>query len=546
VLQALVGQLYQYQVQANDADGDPLTYTLTAAPSFLLISSTAGLIWGTPAASHVGQHSVVLDVSDGKGGHATQNFILSVAQANRPPSVTSVPVLQALVGEQYQYQVQASDADGDPLTYALTIAPPFLSINSSTGLITGTPVVSNVGQHTVIVDVNDGKGGHGTQSYTLSVVQGNRAPRIVSLPEETAFIGRLYQYQVRASDDDGDPLTYTLGAAPAFLAINASTGLISGTPSVTDIGQHTVALDVNDGKGGHASQTFGLLVSIYNRSPMITSTPVQQAYTGQPYSYQVQATDPDGDSLVYCLLVKPSFLSINKFTGMISGRLTTADVGQHTVSLRVDDGKGGGAEQTFTLTVLRSNTPPQITQYSPQRIKDTVGINAWRTFSVTAVDPDGDTLAYVWLRNGAYLVSGSEPSITLDFNKGGSYIIECRVSDGLAADTVRWSIFVNAMVLVEADHTASTGYSLEQNYPNPFNPLTTIRFSLAKPDHVNLRLHNVLGQEVAALVDRVVEPGEHSVVWSPRDLPSGTYFYRLDIGKGKSGFSASRKLILTR
>jgi hypothetical protein len=67
-------------------------------------------------------------------------------------------------------------------------------------------------------------------------------------------------------------------------------------------------------------------------------------------------------------------------------------------------------------------------------------------------------------------------------------------------------------------------FALHQNYPNPFNPSTTISYSLPKQSHATLTIYNTIGEQVAALVNEVVTAGEHSIVWYPANLSSGTYF----------------------
>ncbi len=75
------------------------------------------------------------------------------------------------------------------------------------------------------------------------------------------------------------------------------------------------------------------------------------------------------------------------------------------------------------------------------------------------------------------------------------------------------------------------GFFLEQNYPNPFNPSTTIKYHLNRPGPVTIRVFDTLGRQVATLVDESQPAGTYTVQWDARDFASGTYFYRMEVGK---------------
>ena len=69
-----------------------------------------------------------------------------------------------------------------------------------------------------------------------------------------------------------------------------------------------------------------------------------------------------------------------------------------------------------------------------------------------------------------------------------------------------------------------TDYSLEQNFPNPFNPSTSITYGIAESGLVKLSVYNLLGQNMATLVNEVKEPGYYKLTWEAHNLPSGIYF----------------------
>ncbi len=85
-------------------------------------------------------------------------------------------------------------------------------------------------------------------------------------------------------------------------------------------------------------------------------------------------------------------------------------------------------------------------------------------------------------------------------------------------------------------------YSLEQNYPNPFNPSTTIDYSIPEQEFVRLSIYNILGEEIAKLVEEIKLAGSYSVSFDASAFPDGVYVYRLQAG----GYSSARKMILLR
>jgi len=93
-------------------------------------------------------------------------------------------------------------------------------------------------------------------------------------------------------------------------------------------------------------------------------------------------------------------------------------------------------------------------------------------------------------------------------------------------------------------------FALNQNYPNPFNPSTTIRYQVPEHSRVTLKVYDLVGLEVATLVNSEIAPGFYSVQFDARNLSSGTYFYRLEAtplgGSGRTPFVSTVKLVVLK
>lgn len=114
------------------------------------------------------------------------------------------------------------------------------------------------------------------------------------------------------------------------------------------------------------------------------------------------------------------------------------------------------------------------------------------------------------------------------------------------------TISYNDLVItsVDGNELSPTKFILEQNYPNPFNPSTSINYSIPFSSFISLRVYNVLGKEIATLVNEEKPAGSYEVNFSAEDLTSGIYFYKLQAGDPESssgqGFVEIKKMVLIK
>ncbi len=123
------------------------------------------------------------------------------------------------------------------------------------------------------------------------------------------------------------------------------------------------------------------------------------------------------------------------------------------------------------------------------------------------------------------------------------YALGATETDLLAAtNNGSWRRSLSEVTSVEDIGQVPQHFHLYQNYPNPFNPSTEIRYQASEVSHVSLKVYDVLGREVATLVDGEVEAGHHRVQWNAEGLPSGVYFYRLEAGS----FVRTKRMVFVR
>jgi len=206
---------YSYQFLADDVDaGDVLTYTDDKKPAWLNFNAGTRTLSGTPTNNEVGSDSVVIKVNDGNLD-VYQRFLLTMVNTNDPPVITSTEITTVNEDEPYSYDVDADDVDaGDNLTFSLQPPTPgWLSVNASSGLITGTPPVNDTLSYTVTVRATDDSSAYDEQTYTLDIRNINDAPQIngVAAPldvnEDSSLLIELSDIDYTDVDNDAGDIT---------------------------------------------------------------------------------------------------------------------------------------------------------------------------------------------------------------------------------------------------------------------------------------------------------------------------------------------------
>ena len=152
------------------------------------------------------------------------------------------------------------------------------------------------------------------------------------------------------------------------------------------------------------------------------------------------------------------------------------------------------------------------------------------TQGLTVVYP-GDSLEWTYL---------PPYPVTKDSLAVGRHSVVGEVNGYGFSDTL-W-VTVNTINAVREEPSVPQGYALENNYPDPFNPSTTIGYRLPVRSHIVILIYDVLGREVATLVNEQQNAGNYSISFNADGLPSGTYFYRMQAGT----FTETKKLMVIK
>ena len=318
---------------------------------------------------------------------------------NRPPAISGTPPTSANVGVAYVFQPTASDPEGRKLSFGVGNRPSWAHVNSSTGLLSGTPTVAGTYSN-IRIWVSDGKNKTSLPAFSIIVAPAvtpaplvNHPPVISGTPGTSVTVGQPYDFTPTVSDPDGQTLTFYIANKPAWAKFSYASGRLSGTPASGDAATYSnISISVTDGIATSYLANFSIAVQAVNRPPVIGGTPATSVTVGQTYDFTPTASDPDGQTLAFGISNKPSWATFSTSTGRLSGTPASGGVGTYSnIAIAASDGTLTAPLASFSITVQASANRPPVISGTP--VKSATAGQPY-SFKPTTSDADGDPLTF--------------------------------------------------------------------------------------------------------------------------------------------------------
>ncbi|MBW2991063.1 hypothetical protein KY348_05165 [Candidatus Woesearchaeota archaeon] len=504
------GQNFSFYVYADDEDvNDTLNFTIV--PTVCSISNpwsittvngsnnATGLVnISNLTNNHVICRNVNITVIDDTGAEDSQDVFLNISNTNDPPNIgvlssysnntggNNITNLTGYGDSLFIYMVNATDPDedtyeGEVLAYADNTS--LFEINSSTGLISFTPNQSQVGNHTILINVSDDGGLIDTQVMNLEV-QNNTAPVLMSIGNLSCSEDNLCFIIINASDADNDNLTFTSNNTAVFnLTDNLSqnpvmSAYINYTPLQSQVGNYSIVITVADPKSASDTETIIFTINNTNDAPVFQVFSFPTIVETHTVSFYACANDEDYDlnnsyeNLTFSdtnLTGKDLFniSTYNQTCGRILFTPQLGDAGDYSVNISVRDYYNATDSVIKNYTVLNRTNPPNITQirpygrpYSAQTVFSSTSTSNYNSsltsinfsenrsvfYNITVTDDQTaqENLSYAWYIDASLNSTNSSLNISYDFHSSSSYNVTVVVSDDtLENASWTWNVTVD-------------------------------------------------------------------------------------------------------
>ena len=428
-------------LMASDLNGDRLTYHIVTSPSHGKLSGAGSERTYTPESNYSGTDSFVFMVNDGTVDSNTASISLLVEAVNDPP-IANHQSRMSKVDRFVSITLTGSDIDSDKLKYSIATQPEHGSLTfgsdfDTSGKLTYIPKANFTGKDSFTFKLNDSDVDSVPAAISLDITP-NHVP-MADIQSVTTAEDTPTMIDLTGSDPDGDIVVYSVVTVPSHGSLSGTAPNLTYSPNKNFSGPDSFTFKVNDGMVDSALTTVAITIAPANDPPVANNIEIT-VMEDIPTPILLTGIDPDGDSLTYSIVTKPS-------NGILSGKEPNMTYTPNTnfngldgFTFKMSDGKMNSIPATVSLVVTPTDDPPIANGDNVTVPEDTVS-----HILLTADDPDGDPLTYTVLRTPTHgKLSGTAPNLIYTPDPNFSWLdsFTFRVSDG-KTDSVPATILVS-------------------------------------------------------------------------------------------------------
>lgn len=428
-------------LMASDLDGDRLTYHIVTGPSHGTLSVTGPSVTYTPESNYSGEDSFTFMVNDSAADSNTVSISLAIEAVNDPPIANHQSAMTRLDRSVFII-LTGRDIDSDKLKYSIATQPEHGSLTfgsdfDTNGKLTYTPKANFAGKDSFTFKLNDGDVDSAPAMVTLNMTL-NHVPmadlQSVTTAEDTPTVINL-----TGSDPDGDTVVYSVVTVPSHGSLSGTAPNLTYSPNKNFSGPDSFTFKVNDGTADSALTTVAITVAPENDPPVANNIDIS-VMEDMPVPVTLVGIDPDGDSLAYSIVTKPSNGILSGTEPNMSYTPNTNFNGLDSFTFRVGDGTLNSIPGTVSLLVNPADDPPIAHGENVTVPEDKVS-----HILLTGSDPDGDPLTYSVLRTPNHgKLSGTAPNLIYTPDPNFSWLdsFTFRVNDG-KSDSVPATVMIS-------------------------------------------------------------------------------------------------------
>jgi T5SS/PEP-CTERM-associated repeat protein len=399
----------------------------------------------------------------------TLKFTVQTLSPVVAPTITSASSTTFTLGQANSFTVTGTGNSAP--TFSATGLPSWASLNPKTGVLSGTPPDATGSPFTITLTAANGATPNATQTFTLTVVQ---APVITSAATTTFTATQLGSFTVTAT---GTPApTFSATGLPTWATLNATTGVLSGTPpsTITTTTSFPIVVTSANGTAPNATQDFTLTVQPLEIPPAITSASLATFAVGEPGSFIVTATGAPAPTFSATGL--PGWASLNATTGVLTGTPPNTTGAPFTVDLTAANGNSPNATQTFTLNV----EPLQAFTGNPTATPEKDGVPNLLKY-LYDIDPVGamDAADHAALPTIGTTTIGATPYLTLTFRENPTET-GLTINVQSSTDLQTWSTLTNPTIIQIGNDLTNGDPTMQAQVPVT-GPRQFIRLNVTQP-----------------------------------------------------------------